>query len=140
MSARVQISQATMQVSTAVTHGIRIVVISRYLPERSLPAAKRYVFSYTVRIINEGAQVAQLRSRHWLITDSTGKVEEVRGPGVIGEQPLLDPGDQFEYTSNAMLTTPRGEMRGSYEMVCPNGRTFDAAIAPFLLAPPHSLN
>jgi ApaG protein len=126
--------------STAITEGIRIIVRSHYVPELSLPAAKRFVFGYTVRIGNEGAQAAKLDSRHWLITDARGRVAEVRGPGVVGEQPHLRPGGHFEYTSSCVLETARGEMRGSYRMVRANGRTFEAAIAPFLLAMPHSLN
>jgi ApaG protein len=126
--------------STAVTDGIRVVVRSSYVAEQSLPMARRYVFAYTVRIANEGGEPAQLRTRHWIITDSEGKVEEVRGPGVVGQEPLLRPGEQFEYTSGCVLQTPRGEMRGSYQMQRPNGRMFDAVIAPFLLALPHSLN
>jgi ApaG protein len=105
-----------------------------------MPAAHRYVFAYTVRIANEGAEPAQLRSRHWIITDASGKVEEVRGPGVVGRQPLLRPGEHFDYTSGCVLETPRGEMRGSYQMLRSDGGAFDATIAPFLLALPHSLN
>jgi ApaG protein len=128
------------QTSIAVTEGIRIVVRARYLPEQSRPAIARYVFSYTVRIRNEGPQAAQLKNRHWIITDSIGRVQEVRGPGVVGEQPLLRAGKEFEYTSSAVIETSRGSMRGSYEMSRPNGRTFNAEIAPFALALPHSLN
>jgi ApaG protein len=98
------------------------------------------VFAYTVTIANEGSAPAQLRSRHWLITDGTGRVEEVRGPGVVGQQPFLNPGDSFEYTSGCVLTTPRGEMRGTYQMHRPDGREFDARIAPFSLALPMTLN
>jgi ApaG protein len=127
-------------ISTAVTEGIRVVVRARYLPTQSNPAAGRYQFSYTVRIRNEGPQVAQLRSRHWIITDALGHVQEVRGPGVVGEQPVLRPGTEFEYTSSATLETRGGEMRGSYEMQRPTGRTFNAVIAPFALALPYSLN
>jgi ApaG protein len=128
------------ETSTAVTEGIRVHVRSQYVADQSLPLAKRYVFSYTVRILNEGAEPAQLKTRHWIITDGVGKVEEVRGPGVIGQTPLLRPGEHFEYTSGCVLETPRGEMRGTYQMVRPDGRGFDAIIAPFLLALPHSLN
>jgi ApaG protein len=128
------------QGSTTVTEGIRVIVCCRYVPERSLPAARKFVFSYTVRIGNEGTQAAQLDNRHWLITDGTGRIAEVRGPGVVGEHPQLRPGEHFEYTSSCVLETSRGEMRGSYEMRRPNGRVFDAAIAPFTLAVPHSLN
>jgi ApaG protein len=93
-----------------------------------------------VRISNEGNEPIQLKSRHWIITDSMGKVEEVRGPGVVGHQPHLRPGEHFEYTSGCVLQTPRGEMRGTYQMHRPDGRLFDAVIAPFLLAMPHSMN
>jgi ApaG protein len=126
--------------SSAVTEGIRVTVRSAYVAEQSVPLARRYVFSYTVRIANEGPEPAQLRTRHWVITDGSGKVEEVRGPGVVGHQPFLRPGEHFDYTSGCVLETPRGEMRGSYQMHRPDGRVFDAVIAPFLLALPHSLN
>jgi ApaG protein len=127
-------------VSTATTEGIKVSVRSVYVPDQSVPRAHRYVFAYTVTIANEGSAPAQLRSRHWLITDGTGRVEEVRGPGVVGQQPLLNPGDSFEYTSGCVLTTPRGEMRGTYQMHRPDGREFDARIAPFSLALPTTLN
>jgi ApaG protein len=133
-------SERATATSTAITEGIRIQVRSAYVPEQSVPAAKRYVFAYTVRITNEGTEPAQLKTRHWIITDGNGKVEEVRGPGVVGQTPSLRPGDQFEYTSGCVLPTPRGEMRGSYQMIRPDGRGFDATIAPFLLALPYSLN
>src|SRR5438552_4486905 len=127
-------------VSTAVTDGIRVSVTSAYVPEQSAPKARRYVFAYTVKIANEGTQPAQLKTRHWIITDGAGKVEEVRGPGVVGQQPLLRPGEHFEYTSGCVLQTPRGEMRGTYQMYRPDGSMFDATIAPFALALPYSLN
>jgi ApaG protein len=130
----------SMQNSSAVTEGIRVSVRSAYVADQSVPLAKRYVFSYTVRISNEGDEPAQLRTRHWIITDGTGKVEEVRGPGVVGRQPMLKPGEHFDYTSGCVLETPRGEMRGTYQMHRPDGRMFDAIIAPFQLALPHSLN
>ncbi len=126
--------------SIAVTEGVRVVVRSAYVADQSLPLANRYVFAYTVVIANEGAEPAQLRTRHWIITDGEGKVDEVRGPGVIGQQPYLKSGEHFEYTSGCVLRTPRGEMRGTYQMYRPDGRVFDAVIAPFLLALPHSLN
>jgi ApaG protein len=126
--------------SNTVTEGIRVSVRSQYVADQSVPTAQRYVFAYTVRIANEGAEPAQLRTRHWIITDGTGKVEEVRGPGVVGQTPYLRPGEHFEYTSGCVLQTARGEMRGSYQMYRPDGRAFDATIAPFLLALPHSLN
>lgn len=130
----------TGRVSTAVTDGIRVTVESTYVPEQSSPRAHRYVFAYTVRIVNEGLDEAQLKSRHWIITDAKGKVEEVRGPGVVGQQPRLRPGEKFEYTSGCVLETPRGEMRGTYQMERPGGRLFDATIAPFGLALPLNLN
>lgn len=126
--------------STAVTEGVRVVVRSAYLADQSLPLANRYVFAYTVLVANEGTEPAQLRTRHWIITDGEGKVEEVRGPGVVGQQPYLKSGEHFEYTSGCVLRTPRGEMRGTYQMHRPDGRVFNAVIAPFLLALPHSLN
>jgi ApaG protein len=133
-------TQTTTETSTALTDGIRVTVRATHISEQSLPLAGRYVFSYTVKIANEGNEAAQLRSRHWTISDSMGKVEEVRGPGVVGHQPHLRPGEHFEYTSGCVLQTPRGEMRGTYQMQRPDGRMFDAVIAPFLLAAPHSLN
>ena len=122
------------------TEGIRVTVESVYVVDQSAPRAQRYVFAYTVKIENEGTEGAQLRSRHWVITDGNGKVEEVRGPGVVGQKPFLRPGDHFEYTSGCVLATPRGQMHGSYQMNRPDGREFDATIAPFALALPHSLN
>lgn len=127
-------------VSNALTDGIRVTVRSFYVPEQSAPRAHRYVFAYTVRIANEGNHVAQLRTRHWIITDGDGKIEEVRGDGVVGAQPTLKPGDHFEYTSGCVLKTPRGTMHGTYRMHCNDGRVFDATIAPFALALPHTLN
>jgi ApaG protein len=126
--------------SVAVTEGIRISVRSAYIAEQSVPLAHRFVFAYTVRIENEGTAPAQLRTRHWIITDATGKVDEVRGPGVVGQQPNLRPGEHFEYTSGCVLQTSRGEMRGTYQMHRADGGSFDAVIAPFVLALPHSLN
>jgi ApaG protein len=127
-------------VSTAITQGIRVTVSTVYVPSQSSPTEHRYVFAYTVRIMNEGTETAQLRSRHWVITHGSGRVEEVRGPGVVGQQPVLAAGQHFEYTSGCVLETPRGSMRGSYQMVLTDGRSFNAEIAPFTLAMPHSLN
>jgi len=132
--------QKDLQISSALTRGVRITVRSRYAPEQSFPAAGRYAFTYEVRIRNEGTLPVQLRSRHWIITDSTGKVSEVRGAGVIGQQPLILPGGHFEYVSGAVLETPSGGMRGTYQMQLVNGTAFEALIAPFVLAQPHSLN
>jgi ApaG protein len=127
-------------VSNAITNGIRVTVSSNYIPAQSAPKARRYVFAYTVRIANEGTEAAQLKSRHWIITDGNGKVEQVRGPGVVGEQPLLKPGEHFEYTSGCVLETSRGSMEGTYQMVRADGTGFDATIAPFALMLPFSLN
>ena len=126
--------------STAVTQGIRVTVSSEYIPERSSPAAGQYAFAYTVRIANEGRELAQLRSRHWVITDGDGRVQEVRGDGVVGAQPVLRPGQHFEYTSWCVIGTPHGSMQGTYQMVRENGDPFDATIAPFPLTLPYSLN
>lgn len=111
-----------------------------YVPSQSVPAEHRYVFAYTIRITNEGTDVVQLRSRHWIITHGSGKVEEVRGPGVVGQHPVLRPGEHFEYTSGCVLETPRGSMRGTYQMQYQDGRAFDAEVASFTLAMPHTLN
>jgi ApaG protein len=126
--------------SETVTRGIRVSVESRYEQERSSPEDGQWFFSYHVRIANEGAGVAQLLSRHWIITDGDGKEQEVRGPGVVGEQPVLEPGDAFEYTSGCPLQTPVGSMRGTYRMVAPGGEAFDAVIAPFGLGEPRFVN
>ncbi|HXQ21153.1 MAG TPA: Co2+/Mg2+ efflux protein ApaG [Candidatus Acidoferrales bacterium] len=129
-----------MSTSEATTKGIRIRVQSRYIPERSEPEQSQWLFAYHVQIINEGAETAQLVSRHWIITDANGKIEEVKGPGVIGKQPVLQPGDAFEYTSFCPLPTSFGTMHGTYQMVTPGGTRFDAEIAPFSLAEPHAIN
>jgi ApaG protein len=126
--------------SNAITQGIRVTVQVQYLAERSTPAARQYVFAYTVRIKNEGTRQAQLLSRHWVITDSEGKVQEVKGAGVVGHQPTLKPGEEFEYTSWCPLPTPQGTMQGTYQMVREDGSAFDAEIAPFSLLVPHTLN
>ena len=122
--------------STAVTEGVRVSVSSLYLPHQSAPDEGRFAFAYTVLIRNEGEEQAQLRTRHWVITDGRGKIEEVRGEGVIGEQPILGPGQEFHYTSGCVLATPRGTMHGSFQMHREDGTTFDAVISPFVLAQP----
>jgi ApaG protein len=126
--------------SDTTTRGVRVVVRSEYVPERSSPADAQYFFAYRIRISNAGEDTVQLLSRHWVITDGAGQVEHVRGPGVVGEQPVLEPGESFEYTSFCPLTTPIGSMHGSYQMVTAGGSTFDAEIAPFSLAVPSALN
>ena len=126
--------------SDTTTRGVRVVVRSEYVPERSSPADAQYFFAYRIRISNAGEDTVQLLSRHWVITDGAGQVEHVRGPGVVGEQPVLEPGESFEYTSFCPLTTPIGSMHGSYQMVTAGGSTLDAEIAPFSLAVPSALN
>ena len=126
--------------SEACTRGIRVQVRSKYVEERSDPSRAEYFFAYHIRIDNEGERTVQVLSRHWLITDAEGRVEEVRGPGVVGEQPVLQPGESFEYTSACPLTTPFGSMEGSYQMRCADGESFDARIAPFTLAEPRAVH
>lgn len=126
--------------SRASTRGVKVEVSSEYLPSQSRPVSRRHVFAYTITISNEGDQTVQLRSRHWVITSADGKVEQVRGPGVVGEQPILRPGESFRYSSGAVLETERGSMHGSYRMVMPDGSEFDAEIAEFALERPYSLN
>ncbi len=122
--------------SSATTQGIRVTVDTEFLSLHSDPEAGRYVFAYTIVIENVGDRPATLQTRHWLITDAVGMVDEVRGPGVVGETPRLAPGEQFRYTSGCALETPRGTMHGTYQMVRDDGEEFDAEIAPFLLAAP----
>lgn len=126
--------------SEAITQGIRVSVRTSYIPEQSVPREHRYVFAYSIRIANEGARTAQLLNRHWIITHGTGHVEEVKGPGVVGAQPRLEPGQAFEYTSGCVLSTPHGTMHGTYEMKRDDGSTFNATIAPFSLSMPYALN
>jgi ApaG protein len=126
--------------SDTTTRGIRIQVTSTYLSDRSSPKDSQYLFAYHVRISNVGTETAQLVSREWIITSAEGDVERVKGPGVVGEQPVLTPGGSFEYTSYCPLKTAVGSMQGSYQMVTADGEQFDAEIAPFTLAVPHALN
>ena len=126
--------------SDTTTRGIRIHVESSYLADRSSPRDNQYLFAYHVRISNVGTETAQLVSREWIITSADGEVERVKGPGVVGEQPVLSPGAAFEYTSYCPLKTSVGSMQGSYQMTTADGEKFDAQIAPFTLAVPHALN
>lgn len=121
-------------------HPIRIVVATQYLDDQSAPDENRFAFAYTIQIRNLGALPARLLKRHWVITDANGKVQEVRGEGVVGEQPWLRPGEDFEYTSGAVLETNVGTMRGSYEWVADDGTHFDAPIAQFTLSVPRTLH
>ena len=125
--------------SEAFTHGVRVSVESRFSPDHSRPR-EMWFFLYTVTIANEGTEAVQLISRHWIVSDGGGKVEEVRGLGVVGEQPVIEPGEAYEYTSGCPLPTPFGSMRGSYQMVSRSGTRFDADIAEFQLREPGSIH
>lgn len=126
--------------SDTTTRGIRVQVQSFYDEARSSPEEGYFFFSYQVRISNQRSEAAQLVSREWIITDGNGETQRVQGPGVVGEQPVLAPGDEFEYTSFCPLPTPVGSMQGSYRMVLENGESFEAEIATFSLAVPHAVN
>jgi ApaG protein len=115
-------------------------VESSFVPDRSDPMRSRWFFAYRIRIANQSDAVVQLVSRHWIITDAHGRVEEVKGPGVVGQQPVLEPGEAFEYTSFCPLATPFGTMRGSYQMTTQDGSTFNAEIAQFTLSEPLPVN
>ena len=121
-------------------NNIRVDVETRYIEDQSNPEQNYYVFAYTITIQNQGQQSAQLLTRHWVITDSNQKVQEVRGDGVIGEQPLLKPGEQFVYTSGTMLETAVGTMKGSYQMLADDGSQFDATVDEFVLSTPRVLH
>jgi len=125
---------------TSIRHKISVEVETAYLEDQSEPRERRYVFSYTITIRNEGKLPAKLMTRHWVITDANGRVQEVRGDGVVGEQPYLKPGQGFRYSSGAVLETPVGAMQGSYQMVDDEGASFDAAIPAFRLAMPGMLH
>ena len=124
----------------ASTRGIRVEVKSQFLAQHSSASARRFAFSYTVQISNESNETVQLRSRHWHILHGNGRREEVRGPGVVGEQPVLRPGEGFQYSSGCVLTAPHGTMHGTYEMVSGEGVRFEVEIPAFSLSMPHSLN
>jgi ApaG protein len=127
-------------VSEAVTQGIRISVRSAFVPERSNPRDNYFLFTYEVTIANDGERPARLLTRHWIITDAAGEVQEVEGDGVVGETPYLEPGDSFTYTSFCPLRTETGTMEGSYGMVRPDGERFDAVIPTFTLVEPYTIN
>jgi ApaG protein len=126
--------------SEKTTRGIRIRVRSSFIPERSEPDENHWFFIYNVEISNVGNETAQLISRHWIITDANGAVQEVKGPGVVGKQPILQPGESFEYTSACPLETSFGTMHGTYQMVTRGGEQFEAEIAPFSLSEPNAIN
>ena len=120
----------------AVTRGVRVRVVASYLPQQSDPQEGRWVWAYVIEIDNEGDETVQLVDRHWVITDGHGRVEEVQGPGVVGEQPVLEPGDSYQYTSGCPLGTDSGVMVGSYGMITEGGERFEAAIPAFSLHMP----
>ena len=122
------------------TRNIRIHVQPQFLEGQSRPDEAKFVWAYTITVENQGAEIVTLLSRYWKITDAFGRIQEVRGDGVVGEQPTLRPGERFEYTSGCVLPTPAGSMRGTYQMYRDNGEWFDAEIAPFPLALPYALN
>ena len=121
-------------------YDIEVSVETTYVAEHSEPDEARFVFAYTITLVNRGSVSAQLLSRHWVITDADSQVEEVRGEGVVGEQPVLKPGEGFRYTSGAVIETPVGTMHGSYQMVAEDGQEFDAAIPAFVLSAPRTLH
>lgn len=121
-------------------HHIAVSVKTAFIDGQSLPESNRYVFAYTITITNAGTVPARLLTRHWIITDANEKVQEVRGEGVVGEQPYLPPGASFEYTSGTLIETPIGSMRGSYQMLADDGTQFDAEIPVFVLSAPRSLH
>jgi ApaG protein len=126
--------------SEAVTNNVRVEVESRYSPGDSQPFQHQWLFHYSIRITNEGDETVQVLSRHWIITDATGFVEEVKGPGIVGEQPVLGSGESFNYTSRCQLKTSSGVMRGTYQMVTEDGAHFDVEIAPFALQEPYTVH
>jgi ApaG protein len=126
--------------SDALTEGVRVRVEARYSPDHSDPRRSEWFFLYTITLTNEGDATCQLLTRHWIIENATGKVEEVQGPGVVGEQPVLEPGGSFEYTSGCPLDTPFGSMRGTYQMIREDGSEFEAEIARFELREPGAVH
>ena len=132
--------QSGVQTSEAVTDGVRVHVTARYSPTRSQPLRNLWLFLYTIEISNESADTVQLISRHWVIKDAENRVEEVRGLGVVGQQPTLAPGESFEYTSSCPLQTPFGTMGGTYQMVTAGGKRFDVEIATFTLSEPYTIH
>ena len=126
--------------SETTPYRVQVTAVAEYVADQSRPQDEHFVFAYHITVLNTGEVRAQLLARHWVITDGNGKMQEVHGQGVVGEQPVLGPGQAFRYTSGCVLATPVGTMQGSYTMSTPAGDTFDASIAPFTLAMPHALN
>lgn len=133
-------TQSPITSSEAVTEGVRVTVRARYSAEHSDPGQSQWFFLYTIRIQNEGDETVQLTDRHWYIVDGSGRTEEVQGPGVVGNQPILEPGQAFEYTSGCPLTTPFGSMSGTYRMQRSNGTVFEAEVGLFELREPSSIH
>ncbi len=129
-----------MSSSEALTRGVRVQVEARFSANHSDPKKREWFFLYTIQIKNEATETVRLVNRHWIITDANGRIEEVRGPGVVGKQPTLRTGESFEYTSGCPLKTPFGSMRGTYEMVTDQGERFNATIAPFALRETEAFN
>jgi ApaG protein len=127
-----------MAPAEAITRNIRVHVETEYAPSRSNPLLNQWFFLYTIRLTNEGGETVQLISRHWIITDAMGQIEEVSGPGVVGQQPVLEPGESFEYTSGCPLRTPFGSMRGAYQMVSDKQERFEIEIPLFTLSEPYT--
>ena len=140
LAARAELVLNAALMAEAKKYEIKVTVTTHYVAEQSDPAINRHVFAYTIGIQNTGNVSAQLISRHWLITDAEGQVQEVRGLGVVGHQPLLAPGQGFEYTSGCQLATPVGTMKGSYQMTAEDGLQFEAQIAEFVLSMPRVLH
>lgn len=132
--------QPGVHTSESTNDGVRVHVTSRYSPDRSEPFKNVWLFLYTIEISNEGTEPVQLISRHWIIKDAESNIEEVKGLGVVGQQPTLAPGDTFEYTSSCPLSTPFGTMEGSYQMVNSSGKRFDVKIATFTLSEPYTIH
>jgi ApaG protein len=134
------VHHGSMFTSEAVTRAVHVAVASEYAPDRSRPVQQRWFFLYTITITNQGSDTVQLLSRHWIITHGNGQVEEVKGPGVVGQQPVLSSGQSFTYTSGCELTTPFGVMEGTYQMTGSSGELFDVRIAPFTLSEPYTVH
>ena len=126
--------------SETTPYRVQVTAVAEYVADQSRPQDEHFVFAYHITVLNTGEVRAQLLARHWVITDGNGKMQEVHGQGVIGEQPLLAPGDSYSYTSGCVLETPVGTMHGSYQMVAEDGHAFDAEIPPFMLAMPRVLH
>lgn len=133
-------SDSTLQSGIDHASGVDIQVRTQYLSQQSDPARNSYAFAYTITISNQRSEAVQLLSRHWIITDQNNKVEEVRGSGVVGQQPIIQPGQSYQYSSGAVIETETGDMRGSYTMITASGVRFEAPIPLFILAVPHMLH